>query len=292
MLAKDLQPAKAQNPILALQFFQPRIVMLAKELQPSKAELPISVTESGSVMLVKELQLSILVTESGILMLAKELQPAKAQPPISVTESGILMPSKDLQPAKAQLRIPVTPGYKQETIFSRMFSLHAVKTSLKISSLVCNLVGGDTESGILMLVKEVQPSKALLPISVTESGILMVAKELQPSKAELRILVTESGMATFTIFVQSLKAALETFVTVWGIFTWQKSCLQTAPLVAASISFGLYMTVMSDSACNAASLSVWASFSKQLPCKTSGQQDCQETSQGASASAVARFQSL
>ena len=119
------------------------------------------------------------------------------------------------------------------------------------------------------LPKELQPSKAELPISVTESGILILAKELQPSKAELPISVTELGMVTFTIFVQSLKAALETFVTVWGIFTWQKACLQTALLVAASISFRLYMTVMSDSACNAASLSVWASFSKQLPCKTS-----------------------
>ena len=57
-----------------------------------------------------------------------------------------------------------------------------------------------TESGIVMLVRLLQPLKALLPILVTESGIVMLVRLLQPSKAPYPILVTESGIRTDVIF--------------------------------------------------------------------------------------------
>ena len=99
--------------------------------------------------------------------------------------------------------------------------------------------------------------------------MVTLSKERQASKALLPISVTESGMVTFTNSPQRKKASPDTFVTPWGIFTWQNSCAGTSFRVAAWISFRLYMTVTSDSASKAAPLSVWASFSKQLPCKTS-----------------------
>jgi hypothetical protein len=37
-----------------------------------------------------------------------------------------------------------------------------------------------TPSGIVMLVKELQPSKAQAPMLVTLCGIVMLVKELQP----------------------------------------------------------------------------------------------------------------
>ena len=307
MLAKELQPKKAPGPMLALQLLQLGIVIFFKELQSWKAKLPISVTESGMVILSKELQpakaldpisatesgmvmlfnelqpvkafLPISVTESGMVMLSKELQPLKASHPISVTESGMVMLSKELQPVKAWVSISVTEvgivmPFKELQPAKALYPISATESGMvmlfnELQPVKAFLPILATEWGMVMLVKELQPLKAFLPISVTESGMVMLSKELQPVKAFLPIWVTESGMVTFTNSVQSLKASLETFVAVWGIFTWQKPWLRTALFVAASISFRLYMTVTSDSACNAACLSVWASFSKQLPCKTS-----------------------
>ena len=51
-----------------------------------------------------------------------------------------------------------------------------------------------TEFGMLMLLRETHPSKALLPILVTESGMWMFLREIQPLKALYPILVTESGI--------------------------------------------------------------------------------------------------
>ena len=53
-----------------------------------------------------------------------------------------------------------------------------------------------TEPGMLMVCREVQPSKALPPISVTESGMLMVFKAVQSLKALHSIFVTEPGILT------------------------------------------------------------------------------------------------
>ena len=47
-----------------------------------------------------------------------------------------------------------------------------------------------TELGILMEVKELQPTKANFPMLVTELEILMEVKELQFKKADSPMLVT------------------------------------------------------------------------------------------------------
>ena len=51
-----------------------------------------------------------------------------------------------------------------------------------------------TESGMLILVRELQREKALCPILVTESGMWMLMRELQPEKASCSIFVTLFGM--------------------------------------------------------------------------------------------------
>ena len=51
-----------------------------------------------------------------------------------------------------------------------------------------------TESGITILVREMQPRNAALPILVTESGIFTLLREVQPENAPSLILVTESGI--------------------------------------------------------------------------------------------------
>ena len=52
MLAKDLQPAKAEAVPMAVTDLG--IVMLAKDLQPAKAPVPMAVTDLGIVMLAKD----------------------------------------------------------------------------------------------------------------------------------------------------------------------------------------------------------------------------------------------
>ena len=51
-----------------------------------------------------------------------------------------------------------------------------------------------TELGMVMLVSEVQPEKALSPIKVTELGMVTLVREVQPEKAPPPIVVTELGM--------------------------------------------------------------------------------------------------
>ena len=124
---------------------------------------------------------------------SKEINTAK---PISVTESGIVivMLSKAVQRAKAVL----------PKVFQKF------------------------QSGMVMLFKELQPSKAWLPISVTESGIVMLFKELQPQKAQRPISVTESGMVMLSKDLQLSKAPSPIFVTESGMvmlskdFQWSK----------------------------------------------------------------------
>ena len=69
------QPSKAFSPTLT----ESGMAKVVKELQPAKAQYPILVTVSGSVRLVKELQLrkaqgSMAVADSGRVKLVKELQ--------------------------------------------------------------------------------------------------------------------------------------------------------------------------------------------------------------------------
>jgi hypothetical protein len=51
-----------------------------------------------------------------------------------------------------------------------------------------------TLSGIVMLVRRVQPLKAFSPISVTLSGIVILVRPLQLEKAPTPMLVTPSGI--------------------------------------------------------------------------------------------------
>ena len=74
-----------------------------------------------------------------------------------------------------------------------------------------------TESGMTMLVRPVQPLKASFPISVTESGMTMLVRPVQPLKASFPISVTELGISIFFRSVQSWKAYLPIFVTVFGM---------------------------------------------------------------------------
>ena len=53
-----------------------------------------------------------------------------------------------------------------------------------------------TLSGIVMLIRLVQPSKAQFPMLVTLSGIVMLVRLVQPEKTETPILTTPSGMVT------------------------------------------------------------------------------------------------
>jgi len=83
------------------------------KLQPSKAPSPTYVTDSGIVMLSKDLHslkapFPMAVTDSGMAMLAKDSQYAKARSPMSVTDLGIVMIAKDLHSSKALSPMAVT----------------------------------------------------------------------------------------------------------------------------------------------------------------------------------------
>ena len=229
------------------------------------------VTESGMLMFFNELHPKkatgpMYSTESGMSMLSKELHPKKALLPMLVTESGMLRYFRDMHSAKAP--------YSMLVIESRMLMFFKDRHPTKAWSPMYS-----TESGISMVFKDSQSAKALPPMRVTESGMLTFSKELHPSKALSpmqvhpvkaisSLYVLESGITTFTSSWHSLKASLETSVTSWGIITPKKPCKLTSSLDAASISLVVYTTLTSDSASNPTSFSLWASFSKLLPCNT------------------------
>ena len=65
-----------------------------------------------------------------------------------------------------------------------------------------------------MLVRLVQPSKALVPMEVTLSGMVMLVRLVQPQKAP-SMEVTLSGMVMLSRLVQSEKAYSPIPVTIW-----------------------------------------------------------------------------
>ena len=69
------------------------------------------------------------------------------------------------------------------------------------------------DSGIVMLVREVQPSKARSPMKFTDSPRVMLAREAQPSKALSSILVTDSPNVMLAREVQPAKALFPMLVT-------------------------------------------------------------------------------
>ena len=64
-----------------------------------------------------------------------------------------------------------------------------------------------------------QSPKGLLPIDVTESGIVMVPRDVHPENAQLPIAVTESGIVTFSRDLQLWKVHSPIDVTESGIVT-------------------------------------------------------------------------
>ena len=63
-----------------------------------------------------------------------------------------------------------------------------------------------TDAGIVMVDKDLQPSKALTPMSVTDSGIVMLARELHRAKAPTAMVVKDSGRLMPTKELQPSKA--------------------------------------------------------------------------------------
>ena len=108
------------------------------------------------------------VTLSGITIEVKEVQYEKAHSPIEVTLSGIIV---EAQP-KINLLVEVS----------------IIALQLFLESYIV------FPSSTLIVVKDVQPEKALFPIEVTLSGITIEHKDVQPQKAAQLILVTLSGI--------------------------------------------------------------------------------------------------
>ena len=99
-----------------------------------------------------------------------------------------------------------------------------------------------------MLVKEVHPAKAKLPMCVTDSPKVILAKEVQFWKARSRMCVTDTGIVTKTSWREFWKADEKTCVRLQGIFTPKHPCVWTSFFVAASTSFLVYATVTRGSA--------------------------------------------
>ena len=70
-----------------------------------------------------------------------------------------------------------------------------------------------TPSGIVTLVREVQPSNALSPMLVTPSGIVTLVREVQSENVLQPIHVTPSGIVTLVREVQPKNARSPIYVT-------------------------------------------------------------------------------
>ena len=70
-----------------------------------------------------------------------------------------------------------------------------------------------TLSGIVMLVRLVQPKKAAFPMLVTPFPIVMLVRLVQSRKASFPMLVTLSGIVTLVRLLQSWKATSPMLVT-------------------------------------------------------------------------------
>jgi hypothetical protein len=68
----------------------------------------------------------------------------------------------------------------------------------KVSDLIV-----ETELGIWILIRPVQPRNARLLMVVTELGIWMLVRLVHPSNAPFPIVVTELGISTYVRLVQS-----------------------------------------------------------------------------------------
>ena len=76
----------------------------------------------------------------------------------------------------------------------------------------------------MMLIRFIQPAKALSPIVITELGMVRLVRPLQPEKALFPIMVTELGMLILVIETLLINAFTPIVVTgrlfkTAGIFT-------------------------------------------------------------------------
>lgn len=212
----DLQPSNAFSPMLDKWVGN---WIIDKDSQFSNALLPILVNVGGKSTDVSDLQLSN--TASGNLSTLvwdrftdrRLSQPINADFPIFRSVRGNTTPLKFILLAKAESSIVVTPlgivikegasfpnhplqrvplSYNNRSLYSS--ELHLSNT---LSPIVV------IESGILMLVKEVQPQNADSPMFVTESGMWMLVNDEQPQNADSPMLVIVSGMSTWVNDEQS-----------------------------------------------------------------------------------------
>ena len=76
-----------------------------------------------------------------------------------------------------------------------------------------------TESGIVRLLSELQPSNAARPMLITDWGSVKCASVLQPLNAASPILVTEVGILTLCMDLHPWKASEEISVVPSGIIS-------------------------------------------------------------------------
>ena len=106
-----------------------------------------------------------------------------------------------------------------------------------------------TLTGIVTLVKPLQPSKAPPPMLVTLFGIVILVKPLQPSKAKEPMLVTLLPIVTLDKPRQPLKAQYPMLVTLLGIVVFLQpviNVLVKVAIIALQLSRESY-TVFPDS---------------------------------------------
>ena len=150
--------------------------MFIKPVQPENAPL-----------LNQCVPLPILVTVLGIVILVKPVQPANAPFSILVTLSGIVILVKLPQPEKELFGILVPPLIT--TVFNDAGTFDA-----KFPNIETNVW---LTAGKVMFVKPLQFWNALLPILITLFGIVILVKPVQPEKALLLIILLPVTMTVF-----------------------------------------------------------------------------------------------
>ena len=136
----------------------------------------------------------ISVTDSGIVILLSEVQFLNASSPIFITEFGITV---ILQPLiKVFVVVLMMALHPSRESYTGLPSATTILSS-KLQPLKVSTYNSMTDLGIVILVSEVQSEKASFPISSTLSGITTLCNSLHPENALCLIVIVPSGiMAT------------------------------------------------------------------------------------------------
>ena len=224
-----MHPSNVCDPITVT---ESGILTLLSEVQPRKALSLIFVTDSGIIVdpqpvirvfvlvSIKALQPSresYTGLPSATTILSIEVHPSNACDPITVTKSGILTLLSEVQPRKALSLIFVTDSgiIVDPQPVIRVFVLVSIKALQPSRESYTGLPSATT-----ILSSEVQPRKAPHPISVTDLGITTLSSEVQPLKAPHPISVTDLGITTFSSEVQPSNARISITVTESEIITF------------------------------------------------------------------------